>query len=97
MEEYKLIDKLFEFREEDGIKDIQADMSYLKNRVKGVKREEIKDLIYNMQQEKKEEKEQLLNSIDDLIADYNIMLAYYNKKYYKQGFEDALEVKRKCK
>ena len=29
MEEYKLIDELFKIREEDGIKDIQADMSFL--------------------------------------------------------------------
>lgn len=94
MEEYKLIDKLFELREEEGIKDIQIDMSYLKNRVKGIKREEIESLISNVPQENKEK---LFSNIDNLIADYNIMLAYYNKKYYKQGFEDALEIERKCK
>ena len=94
MEEYKLIDKLFEIREEDSIKEIQNDMFYLKNRVKGIKKEEIKDLITNISQDNKE---RLLNSIDNLIADYNIILAYYNKKYYKQGFEDALEIERKCK
>ncbi len=94
MEEYKLIDKLFELREEDGIKDIQKDMSFLRNRIKGIKREEIENLICNVPHENKEK---LFNKIDNLIADYNIMLAYYNKKYYKQGFEDALEIERKCK
>ena len=94
MEEYKLIDKLFEIREEDGIKDIQNDMSYLKNRVKGIKREQIESLISGVPQENKEK---ILSNIDNLVADYNIMLAYYNKKYYKQGFEDALEIGRRCK
>ncbi|MCI8353213.1 MAG: hypothetical protein HFJ58_06540 [Clostridia bacterium] len=94
MEEYKLIDKLFKYREEDGIKDIQEDMSLLKNRVKGIKREEIESLISDVPQGNKEK---ILSNIDNLIADYNIMLAYYNKKYYKQGFEDALEIGRKCR
>lgn len=94
MEEYKLIDKLFEFREEDGIKDIQADMCFLKNRIKGIKREEIESLISCVPQANKEK---ILSNIDNLVADYNIILAYYNKKYYKQGFEDALEIERKCK
>lgn len=94
MEEYKLIDKLFEIREEDGIKDIQNDICFLKNRVKGIKREEIESLISDVPQGNKEK---ILSNIDNLIADYNIMLAYYNKKYYKQGFEDALEIERKCK
>lgn len=94
MEEYKLIDKLFKYREEDGIKDIQEDMSFLKNRVKGIKREEIESLISDVPQGNKEK---ILSNIDNLIADYNIMLAYYNKKYYKQGFEDALEIERKCR
>lgn len=94
MEEYKLIDKLFAVREEEGIKNIKNDMSYLKNRVKGIKIEEIESLISDIPQKNKEK---LLNNINDLIADYNIMLAYYNKKYYKKGFEDALEIERKCK
>ncbi len=94
MEEYKLIDELFKIREEDGIKDIQADMSFLKNRVKGVKREEIESLISCVPQANKEK---ILSDIDNLVADYNIMLAYYNKKYYKQGFEDAVEIQRQCK
>lgn len=97
MDEYKLIDRLFKYREEDGILDLQTDMSCLKNRVKGIKKEEIANLISTIPQENKVIKEKLLDSIDDLIADYNIMLAYYNKKYYKQGFEDALEIERSCK
>ncbi len=94
MEKYKLIDTLFKFREEDNITDLQNDMSYLKNRVKGIKKEEIETLISNIPEENKIIKEKLLDSIDNLIADYNIMLAYYNKKYYKQGFEDAFKIEK---
>lgn len=97
MEEYKLIDKLFEYRQDDNIADIQNDIIALKNKVKGVKQKEIIKLISNLSQDNINLKEKLIESIDNLVEDYNIMLAYYNKKYYKQGFEDALEIERKCK
>lgn len=97
MEEYNIIDKLYNLREEDSIMNVQTDIITLKNKIKGIKKEEITKLINNISQENKEIKEKLTHSIDNLVADYNIMLAYYNKKYYKQGFEDALEIERKCK
>ena len=42
-------------------------------------------------------KEQLTSNIEDLIIDYNITMAYYNKKYYKQGFKDATNLINICK
>lgn len=97
MDEYNIIDKLFKIREDDILTDVENDMALLKNRVKGIKKEEITKLIADIPQENTDLKEKLIDRIDNMVADYNIMLAYYNKKYYKQGFEDALEIEIKCK
>lgn len=97
MDEYNIIDKLFKIREDDILTDVENDMALLKNRVKGIKKEEITKLIADIPQENTDLKEKLIDRIDDLVVDYNIMLAYYNKKYYMQGFEDALEIEIKCK
>jgi len=94
--DYNLLDKFFEFREEESLDNIQNDMSILKNRVKDIKRNEISKLIESIPDENGKLKENLANSIENLVADYNVMLAYYNKKYYKQGFEDAAFLGREC-
>ncbi len=96
MNDYDIIDRLFMEREEETISNIEDDVLVLKNKVKGAKKGEINAIIADFPKENSELKEKLLNYIDNLVVDYNIMLAYYNKKYYKQGFEDALEIKRKC-
>lgn len=95
MNDYNIIDMLFLEREEETMSNIESDVLILKNKVKGAKKGEINNIIANFPKENNELKEKLLDYIDNLVADYNIMLAYYNKKYYKQGFEDALEIKKK--
>lgn len=93
MIEYDLVDKYFKNREEDLLLDVQLDINALKTRVKGINRQEISKLISQLIKEDSKSKEKLLDSIDNLIADYNILIAYYNKKFYKQGFKDAIEIK----
>lgn len=68
----------------------------LQQKIKDINRKEITEIINNIPQENNELKEKLETCIDNLIADYNIMLAYYNKKYYKQGFEDAKNIMKIC-
>lgn len=68
----------------------------MKQKIKDINRKEITKIINNIPQENNELKEKLETCIDNLIADYNIMLAYYNKKYYKQGFEDATCIMKIC-
>lgn len=97
MEEYNILDKLYIYREEENLENIKSDMYILGNRLKDIERKEIDRLISNISRENANLKQQLRNSIDDIVANYNIMLAYYNKKYYKQGFEDAIYLESKCK
>lgn len=72
------------------------DITFLKNRLKNIDRKEINELISSIPKEKSNIKEKLTNSIDNLVADYNIIVAYYNKKYYKQGFIDATNINEKA-
>lgn len=95
--EYDLLDKVFEYREGEFLENISDDFNLLKNKVKHVKKEEIDRLISNLPEEYNLLKEQLTSNIEDLIIDYNITMAYYNKKYYKQGFKDATNLINICK
>ena len=95
--EYSLLDKVFSYREEEFLEEIDNDMKSLKDRLKCIDKKEIKDIISSIPKENVELKEKLENGIDNLIADYNILVAYYNKKFYKQGFNDAVMLNCKCK
>lgn len=94
--EYNLLDRFFSYREEEFLEEIDDDIKSLKNRLKCIDKKEIKNIIEDIPKENVELKEKLENGIDDLIADYNILVAYYNKKFYKQGFNDAIMLNCKC-
>lgn len=94
--EYNLLDRFFSYREEEFLEEIDDDIKSLKNRLKCVDKKEIKNIIKDIPKENIELKEKLENSIDNLIADYNVLVAYYNKKFYKQGFNDAIMLNCKC-
>ena len=95
--EYSLLDKVFSYREEEFLEEIDNDIKSLKDKLKCVDKKEIKNIISSISKENVELKEKLENGIDNLIADYNILVAYYNKKFYKQGFNDAIMLNCKCK
>lgn len=94
--EYNLLDRFFSYREEEFLEEIDDDIKSLKNRLKCVDKKEIKNIIKDIPKENIDLKEKLENGIDNLVADYNILVAYYNKKFYKQGFNDAIMLNCKC-
>ncbi len=95
--DYSLLDKLFGYREEELSENIEVDTRCFKQILKNVKQEDIIKLIENLPDEYNEIKKDVLNKIDELIANYNIKISYYNKKYYKQGFKDAIDLFNTCK
>lgn len=95
-EEYNLLDRFFIYREEEFLEEIDNDIKSLKDRLKCVDKKEIKNIISSIPKENIELKEKLENSIDNLVTDYNVLVAYYNKKFYKQGFNDAVMLNCKC-
>lgn len=95
--EYNILDKFFSLREEELAGEIETDTKYLKSMLKNVRQEDIVKKIKLLPDEYNNVKIDILNKIDDLIGNYNIKIAYYNKKYYKQGFIDAIDLCNTCK
>jgi len=92
-EELKIMDKFFRFREEKFMEEITLDMESiekLENNKINVNKRKINELVNQIPEENKLLKEEILNRVDDLIADYNVAIACNNKKFYKQGFQDAM-------
>lgn len=95
--EYNILDKFFNLREEELSEDIEIDTKCLKEMLKNVKQEDIVNKIESLPKEYDDIKNEILQALDDLIGNYNIKIAYYNKKYYKQGFRDAIDLCNTCK
>lgn len=94
---YSLLDKLFNYREEELSENVDKDAKCFKQILKNVRQEDIVNLVNTLPEEYKETKKEILNKLDNLIANYNIKISYYNKKYYKQGFKDAIDLFNSCK
>lgn len=95
--DYNILDKFFNLREEELAEDIESDTKCLKLVLKNVKQEDIIKKIQTLPEEYNDIKIDILSKIDDLVGNYNIKIAYYNKKYYKQGFKDAIDLCNTCK
>ena len=90
MKEEKIIDRFFNIRQDDFLEEMSTDMEILKPVLKQENKKKIQQNIDEIPNEYKELKTELKNNINDLISNYEIKMAYYHKKYYKQGFEDAI-------
>lgn len=95
--EEEILDKLFRLREEELGEDIEEDIKCLKDKLKDSKQEDLVQMIEELPNECAKFKKEILEKMDDLIMNYTIKIAYYNKKYYKQGFKDAIELENFCK
>lgn len=95
--EYTLLDKFFYNREEEMAEEITEDIQCLKSKLKNVRQEHILELLEELPAECHEIREQITEKLDDLIVNYMIKIAYYNKKYYKQGFKDAIALENGCR
>lgn len=95
--EQDLLDVYFKQREEDLLDDYQMQQSAKNAMLKKVKSKEITNIIENLPEEYQDTKQILKEKIQDLIIDYDVKLAYYNKEYYKQGFYDAVYLNKECK
>ena len=66
------------------------DREILKNSLKQINNKRLIESMSKLPEEYEEIKRQIYEYIEDLANDYEIKMAYYDKKYYKQGFEDAV-------
>ena len=95
--EQTILDEFFRMREEDLRKKSQEDTRCLQTILKDVKVKEMKEQIRQLPKEYETIKENLIQKLEDFTLNNQIKMAYYNKKYYKQGFEDAVQIERNCK
>ncbi len=97
MEDENIIDTFFKQRQEDLLEEMSFDRNALKTVLKQENRKRIQDNIDEIPKEYRQLKENLTKNIEDLISNYEIKMAYYDKKYYKQGFQDAIMIQCCCK
>ena len=95
-EDQNILDTFFNIRQEDLLDEMDTDRAYLKSRLKQIRRQGINDTIDQLPEEYVTLKNELYQKIEELVGDYEIKMAYYNKKYYKQGFHDAVMLNCKC-
>ena len=90
MKEENIIDTFFNIRQDEFLEEMGEDIDILKPILKQENKRELQQNINEIPNEYEELKTKLKNNIDDLISNYEIKMAYYHKKYYKQGFKDAV-------
>lgn len=94
--EQDLLDIYFREREEDMTNLYKEDRKYFEPILKKTGSKQVKSTIEQLPEEYQDIKEKLKKELEDITINYDIKLAYYNKKYYKQGFEDAIYLNKEC-
>ncbi len=90
-EELRMLDKIYNIREEE----ININDAELRNKLNEVTLDEIKNYIEN-NMDNKENQENILKKLDLLIEKYEIKMANYLEKGYKQGFKDTVNLILEC-
>ena len=89
-----ILDKIYEIRQEDFEAESSKDREYLSKILNEVKVEKIEEKINEVLN--KEEAKNITKKIELLVENYEIQIAYYSKKNYKQGFKDAICLYTQC-
>ena len=92
-----ILDTFFYIRQEELLEDGKEDIRFLGTSLKDITTKHIQRTICELPEECNTIKEKLSEQLNDLIINYQIKMAYYDKKYYKQGFQDAIMLNCCCK
>ncbi len=90
MKEENIIDTFFNIRQDEFLEEMGEDIDILRPVLKQENKKQLQESINEIPNEYEDLKTKLKNGVDDLISNYEIKMAYYHKKYYKQGFKDAV-------
>ena len=85
-----IVERFFSLRQGDLLEEMGEDRKVLKSSLKQINNKQLKETMSKLPSEYEDVKKQIYEYIEDLTNDYEIKMAYYDKKYYKQGFEDAI-------
>lgn len=94
-EEINMLEKIYNARMYDFEKKANADRKELADKLNNVTIEEIEQILQeNVKEQYK--KQEIINKLDELVENYEIKIAYYMEKRYKQGFIDAIHLIKEC-
>lgn len=94
-ESINMLDSIYNKRQVELEKEANMDRKILLKKLHSTDIEQVKNAI-NQYIENQERKEDILKMLDEVIENYQIKAAYYNEKYYKQGFKDAVKLCLEC-
>lgn len=94
-ESINMLDKIYEARQYDFEKRANIDRKELAKKLNHVTIEEVEAVIQeNIEEQYK--KQELMEKLDKLVENYEIKMAYYMEKGYKQGFKDGVNLLKQC-
>ena len=94
-ENIDMLDKIYTARQYDFEKSANIDRKELANKLNHITIEEVEDVIQkNIEAQYK--KQELMEKLDKLVENYEIKMAYYMEKGYKQGFKDGVNLLKQC-
>ncbi len=94
-ENLDMLDKIYTARQYDFENRANIDRKELADKLNHITIEEVEAVIQkNIEEEYK--KQELMEKLDKLVENYEIKMAYYMEKGYKQGFKDGVNLLKQC-
>lgn len=94
-ENLDMLDKIYTARQYDFEDRANIDRKELADKLNHITIEEVEAVIQkNIEEEYK--KQELMEKLDKLVENYEIKMAYYMEKGYKQGFKDGVNLLKQC-
>ena len=94
-ENMDMLDKIYNARQYDLENRASIDRKELAEKLNHITIDEVQSLIRENIQEQYKQQE-LIEKLDKLIENYEIKMAYYMEKGYKQGFKDGVNLIKQC-
>lgn len=94
-EEINMLEKIYNTRLYDFEENSNMDRKELANKLNNITMEEIEQILQENIEEQYQ-KQEILSKLDKLVENYEIKIAYYMEKRYKQGFKDAIHLMKEC-
>ncbi len=94
-EEINMLDKIYNTRMYDFEQNASVDRKELAEKLNNITMKEIEKILQdNLKEQYK--KQEIIEKLDKLVENYEIKMAYYMEKRYKQGFIDAIHLIKEC-
>ena len=93
----EILEKIFEAREEELAKITEQDKIVMKEMKRLEKHDLLNKQINQIPKEFLELKKSILKLLDNYITSIDNEGVYFNKKYYIEGFKDAMKLKEEIK